>query len=324
MASPTSSTGPNEAKGVYTNVDELLRLRHLSRDLTLTMRKRSQALLEGSVRTRYRGRGMEFAEVRPYQPGDDIRTIDWRVTARVQAPYTKLFQEERERPIFVMVDQRSPMFFGSRFCFKSVYAAQIASVVAWIANHNSDRIGGLLFGDTRQADIRAKRSQHAVLELMHQLVDFNRALTGPVPPATSISLLDMLTETSRIARPGSLVILISDYHDFTPQCREPLSQLAKRSDVMALHVYDPLERQLPHAGQLAVSDGQQRMTLNVAAIAQSFEAAFDQHQTELRQSCATSGVQYVQAPVNQPLEGFVRDLFSPRRKTRHNSAGGSL
>jgi hypothetical protein len=89
-------------------------------------------------------------------------------------------------------------------------------------------------------------------------------------------------------------------------------------------VYDPLERQLPHAGQLAVSDGQQRMTLNVAAIAQSFEAAFDQHQTELRQSCATSGVQYVQAPVNQPLEGFVRDLFSPRRKTRHNSAGGSL
>lgn len=323
MASSTFSAGAAAPGGVYTSVDDLLRLRHLSRDLTLNMRKRSQALLEGSVRTRYRGRGMEFAEVRPYQPGDDIRTIDWRVTARVQSPYTKLFQEERERPIFVMVDQRSPMFFGSRVCFKSVFAAQIAAVVAWIANHNSDRIGGLLFGDTRQGDIRAKRSQHAVLDLLHQLVEFNRALSGPVPPASSTALLEMLTETSRIARPGSLVILISDFHDLTPQCREPLSQLAKRSDVMALHVYDPLERELPHAGQLAVSDGQQRLTLDVAAIAQSFQKAFDQHQAELRQSCATTGVQYVHAPVNQPLEGFVRDLFSTRRKTRR-SAGGAL
>ena len=322
-ALPSDSKNTANTTGVYTSVDELLRLRHLSRDLTLTMRKRSQALLEGSVRTRYRGRGMEFAEVRPYQPGDDIRTIDWRVTARVQAPYTKLFQEERERPIFVMVDQRSPMFFGSRLCFKSVFAAQVASVVAWIANHNSDRIGGLLFGDSRQGDIRAKRSQHAVLDLLHQLVEFNRALTGPIPPAGSIPLLDMLTETSRIARPGSLVILISDFHDFTQTCREPLSQLAKRSDVMALHVYDPLERRLPHAARLAISDGQQRLTLDVSTVAQPFQAAFERHQAELWQSCSNSGVQYVHAPISQPLEGFVRDLFSPRRKSRHNAGGAA-
>lgn len=315
--------GSHPAPGVYTSVEELLRLRHLSRDLTLTMRKRSQALLEGSVRTRYRGRGMEFAEVRPYQPGDDIRTIDWRVTARVQSPYTKLFQEERERPIFVMVDQRSPMFFGSQTCFKSVFAAHIAAVVAWIANNNSDRIGALLFGDTNQGDIRAKRSKHAVLDLLHQLVEFSCALTGPAPQETGTTLLDMLTETSRIARPGSLVILVSDFHDFGPACREPLSQLAKRSDVMAIHVYDPLEKQLPRAGRLAISNGLERLTLDVASVAEPFESAFQQHQNELRQSCNNTGVQYVHAPVNQPLEGFVRDLFSPRRKGRSGALGGA-
>lgn len=318
----TGQVAPRSA-GVYTSVDELIRLRHLSRDLTLRTRKRSQALLEGSVRTRYRGRGMEFSEVRPYQPGDDIRTIDWRVTARVQAPYTKLFQEERERPIFVMVDQRSPMFFGSKICFKSVFAAQVAAVVAWIANNNSDRIGALLFSDREQGDIRPRRTQHAVLDLLHQLVAFNHRLTSPVAPENSTNLRDMLTETSRIARPGSLVILLSDFHDFSPQCIEPLSHLAKRSDVMALHIYDPLERSLPAAGSLAISNGIDRVTVDVSTLREPFLTAFEQHQHQLRQSCNNTGVQYIHAPVNQTVEAFAQDLFSPRRQTRRTDGGKS-
>lgn len=325
MFRPTTNTRPpestgNQAAGVYISVEELLRLRHLSRDLTLNTRKRSQALLEGSVRTRYRGRGMEFSEVRPYQPGDDIRTIDWRVTARVQAPYTKLFQEERERPIFVMVDQRSPMFFGSQICFKSVFAAQLTAIVAWIAQNNSDRIGALLFGDKDQGDIRARRGQHAVLDLMHQLVAFNRRLQSPVAMEGGISLRDMLTETSRVARPGSLVILLSDFHDFTADCGEPLSHLAKRSDVMALHIYDLLERRLPNTGRLAISNGVDRLTLNVGAVSEPFEDAFDHRQHQLRQSCSNTGVQYVHAPMSQAVEPFAQDLFSPRRKKRGGSS----
>lgn len=315
-----ADTSTSRPAGVYTSVDELLRLRHLSRDLTLKTRKRSQALLEGSVRTRYRGRGMEFSEVRPYQPGDDIRTIDWRVTARVQAPYTKLFQEERERPIFVMVDQRSPMFFGSQVCFKSVFAAQVAAAVAWIANNNSDRIGALLFSDLEQGDIRARRTQHAVLDLLHRLVDFNHRLNNPVAPENSIALVDMLTETSRIARPGSLVILLSDFHDFSSECTEPLSLLAKRSDVMAVHIYDPLERSLPRSGRLAVSNGVDRVTLDVGALHEPFLSAFEQHQNQLRQSCNNTGVQYIHAPIHQTAEAFAQDLFSTRRKTRGGRA----
>lgn len=298
--------------GVYAQVDELLRLRYLATDLTLEARQQSRALLGGAVRTRYRGRGMEFAEVRPYQPGDDIRTIDWRVTARVQSPYTKLFQEERERPVFVVVDQRSPMFFGSSHAFKSAFAAKVASVIAWTAAANNDRIGALVFGDKDQRDIRARRGKHAVLDLLNQLHQFNRALQSPIAEQATLSMENMLTEASRIARPGSLVILLSDFHDLTPQCKEPLNMLAKRSDMMALHIYDLLEQQLPDLQQFSVSNGRDRLNVQVKRLAQSFRDEFAQKQREIQQTCINSRVQYVSAPVNQDFEFFVRDLFNTR------------
>lgn len=305
----TTSTLPD---GVYTQVDELLRLRHLAKGLTLEARQQSRALIGGAVRTRYRGRGMEFAEVRPYQPGDDIRTIDWRVTARVQSPYTKLFQEERERPVFVIVDQRSPMFFGSSHAFKSAFAAKLASVIAWTAAANNDRIGALVFGDEGQRDIRARRGKHAVLDFLNQLHEFNRDLLSPIARETTLSMEDMLTEASRIARPGSLVILLSDFHDFSPTCKEPLNMLAKRSDMMAVHIYDQLERQLPHVQQFAVSNGRERLQVMVKPLAKRFRDEFDSKQAEIKQTCINSRVQYINAPVNQDFELFVRDLFATR------------
>merc|ERR1711916_149956 len=124
---------------------------------------------------------MEFEEVRVYQPGDDIRTIDWRVTARTQVAHTKLFQEEREKPVLLVVDQRSNMFFGSQRCFKSVYAAHIAATLGWAAIYQNDRVGALVFGDDQQRDVRPKRSKHAQLSFLQQLVEFNHKLISPVP-----------------------------------------------------------------------------------------------------------------------------------------------
>lgn len=302
--------------GVHTSVEELLRLRSLAKDLTLDMRKQSRAIMGGAVRTRYRGRGMEFAEVRPYQPGDDIRTIDWRVTARMQSPYTKLFQEEKERPIFVMVDQRAPMFFGSKNTFKSVFTAQLATVIAWIASGNNDRIGALVFGDEQQKDIRARRGKHAVLDLIHQLDTFNKKLSTPIKPPNCISLTEMLAEVSRVARPGSLVLLLSDFHDFDDSSAEPLTMLAKHSDVSAIHLYDTLEQQLPPLNQLTVSNGQQRLSINTQQIAVNFKAAFEQKQAFIQQTCINSGVQYVNAAITTEIDDFIQDLFSSRNKKR--------
>lgn len=316
----------SQHQGVYCEVDELLRLRFLASGLTLEARKQSAALLDGSVRTRYRGRGMEFAEVRPYQAGDDIRTIDWRVTARMQAPYTKLFQEEHERPVFVMLDQRANMFFGSQSMFKSVYAARLAALIAWIAAQNNDRIGALIFGNSKQEDIRARRGKHAVMELLNVTAQFNQALSTPSMPADAPSLETMLDETSRVAKPGSKIVLISDFHDMDERCRKPLSHLAKRSDVLAIHNYDPLEKALPHNTWLKISDGENRMSVDTASLGEKFSQSFTQQHQYMQSLFPSNGVQYVHAPIDVDMAYFAADLFSAkqgRRNTRGVQGGAS-
>lgn len=314
---------PNMIDGVYTRVDELLKLRYLAQDLTLEARKKSSALAEGSVRTRYRGRGMEFAEVRPYQAGDDIRTIDWRVTARMQSPYTKLFQEEHERPVFVFVDQRSSMFFGSRNSFKSVFAAQLAALIGWIASRNNDRVGALIFGDHRQKDIRARRGKHAVLELLNQLSAFNNALRSPLQPENAIALPVMLQEAARIARPGSMVILLSDFHDFDDDCLQPLSVLARRSDVLAVHIHDELEKQLPANCTLTVTNRQQKLTLQTRNVADPFARTFVEHQNHIKATLRNRGIQYVNGTTPASLDKFARELFSGRKGKSRAIHGGT-
>lgn len=299
--------------GVYTSVNELLGLRHLAQGLALTARKESRALTDGNVKTRYRGRGMEFAEVRPYQPGDDIRTIDWRVTARVQSPYTKLFQEEHERPVFVLADQRSSMFFGSKTLFKSVFTAHLATMVAWIAQANNDRIGALVFGDNHQHDIRPRRGKHAVLDLINHLTDSNLQLNAQRRAPAANTLFKMLEDTSRVAKPGSMVILISDFVGFNDACKEPLAHLAKRSDVLAVHVYDLLEQSLPNAGLFAVSNAQQQLTVDAKKIGPSFHDHFERNRHLIRQAFINCGIQYVNAPLNMPFEEFIRDLFDRKK-----------
>ena len=137
--------------------------------MRLGRRNRALSVLAGPNKSNFRGRGIDFEEVRNYQPGDDIRSIDWRVTARTGTAHTKLFREERERPVLVAVDQRSSMFFGSSHCFKSVLAAQLASLLAWSALDAGDRVGGLVFNDASHREIRPRRSRKTVLALLSQI-----------------------------------------------------------------------------------------------------------------------------------------------------------
>ena len=156
-------------QGAYISLEQLIAARFNAKDLNLKQRRRALSLLAGASKTNFRGRGLDFSEVRAYQAGDDIRSIDWRVTARSGKPYTKLFQEERERPILVMVDQRQPMFFGSQHCFKSVMASYLAALLAWSGLQQGDRVGGLVFGNEQQQEIRPRRSRQSVLALMQLL-----------------------------------------------------------------------------------------------------------------------------------------------------------
>lgn len=319
--SPAKPPSPEPGSGVYVTVENLLQWRYLARDISLDTRKKSSAQADGDSKTHFRGRGMEFSEVRPYQAGDDIRNIDWRVTARTLQTYTKLFQEERERPVYLVVDQRSPMFFGSGQLFKSVYAAQLAAVIGWSAVNNNDRLGALVVGDQQQEDLRARRGKHAILALVNRLAEFNQRLTSPVGTAASTDMEAILTEIRRVARPGSAVFIISDFHDFDDSCTGLLAQAARHIDVTLFKLFDPLERQLPPRRELTLSNNQARLTVSTAepGFLDSYRQAFDQRHQQVQHASRQAGCRYTQLNIHEPLDQQIRELFVSRRERRKRS-----
>ncbi len=250
--------------GAWCDLDALIAARLDAQRLTPTPRSPALAQQSGGVRSPLRGRGLEFEEVRAYQAGDDVRAIDWRVTARSGRPYTRLFREERERPVLLLVDQRQPMFFGSRHCFKSVLATQLGALLAWSALARGDRIGGLVIGNDERSDLRPRHTRRALLHWLDTLHRFNHRLqrdtrlTGDAGESLQAALDDL----RHIARPGSAIYLISDFSGADqPDALRPLQPLARHCDIRALWISDPLERELPPPGRYAITDGGRRLLL---------------------------------------------------------------
>ncbi|MDJ0878640.1 MAG: DUF58 domain-containing protein [Halieaceae bacterium] len=300
------------ALGAYCELAELIEQRHPAGKLDLNQRKRALSLLSGPNKTNFRGRGIDFEEVRAYQPGDDIRTIDWRVTARTGTAYTKLFREERERQVLVCVDQRSNMFFGSRTCCKSVLAARLGALLSWAALQRGDRLGGLVFSEREHHEIRPRRSRRSVLGLLNALTAMNQAL--PLPPTENPqSFADMLAELRRIARPGSSLFLVSDFRGaLETSALEQLYQLGRHLEITALHCSDPLEQTLPDAGRYAVTDGESRVQLftGEARLRDSFADRFQAQLAELRQSLGKLGIPMIEASTAESPLGILQAYYA--------------
>jgi len=207
----------------------------------------------GGYVSRFKGRGMEFEEARDYQPGDDIRSIDWRVTARTGETHTKVFREERERPVFISVDNRPAMHFATRGVFKSVLAAKLAGLLAWAAQHHGDRIGGQIFTGSVCRELKPQNGKHAVLRFLNAIVcgsDFSRPVSeSATKVAPTITLEHVLARLMHHARPGSLVYIISDFRGINDQVESYLAKLSRHCEVVLIFVYDPLERHLPEKGR---------------------------------------------------------------------------
>ena len=195
---------------------------------------------------------MEFEDVRGYQPGDDVRNIDWRVTARTTVAHTRTFTEERERPVLICCDQRATMFFGSRVRFKSVQAANFASLLAWAALKRKDRVGGLLLGASATSEFKPRSGHRSVLTLLAGLNQLNHQLQRETSPG-GLALSEAITELRRIGKTGSTIFLLSDFYDLDQRCLQQLYELSRHNSVTAIAVYDPLERELPPAGIYSIS-----------------------------------------------------------------------
>lgn len=283
------------ANGAKTTLANLIGLRFGAARLNLFAKTKAQSILAGSVKSHFRGRGLDFEEVRHYQAGDDTRSIDWRVTARTGTAHTKLFREERERPVFVTIDQRHSMAFGSQRCFKSVQAAEIAALLSWAALKQSDRIGGLVFNDQQHEEVRPKRSQNAILQLLHQIDAFNNQLltnnsANQVVVESSNQINDMAFELRQIARHGSAVFIISDFQGFDESGVKQLYQLKRHNDVTAIIVSDPMEHQLPSKGGSVLTDGQRRFSIDLTS--QRFRNAFADRAHQRHQALKKNFIQY--------------------------------
>ncbi len=240
---------------------QLIEMRHRVREVQLFSGPGQRSPLIGLHHSKLRGRGVDFDQVRVYQAGDDVRNIDWRVTARTQEPHTKLFHEERERPIFILVEQSRQLFFGSATTFKSTMAAQVAALFGWATLEHNDRVGGLVFGDLEHYEIKPRRSKQSLLQLLNRLVRVNGALSTDSAPAAD-PLGSALRRAREVLRPGSLAIVICDERALSDAAEQQLRLLARHCDLLLLPISDPLDHALPAAGLLRFGLGEAELDID--------------------------------------------------------------
>lgn len=268
---------PAESEGVYVDLQELIRLKHQGQGFSFLPRQPVHSLLAGQKASKLRGRGLNFEEIREYLTGDDIRSMDWKVTARMRKPHTRVYTEERDRPTLLVVDQRMSMFFGSQNALKSVIAAQVAALAAWRVVGVGDRVGALVFNDTDIDEVRPHRSNRTVMRILDVLVSKNHALKASNPPKSNPGQLnEVLKLACRLAQHDTLVCMISDFEGSDELTQKLLTRLVQHNDVLAGMVFDPLEADLPKGGQLVVGDGE-------------LQLEFDSEDPELRNRYLTAG-----------------------------------
>jgi len=308
-----------QSNGVTLSTAELLRYQQLAKLFSLTPKRTPQARLAGSYLTKHKGRGMEFDEARHYQPGDDIRAIDWRVTARTGKTHTKIYREERERPVFLFCDFLPSMMFGTQLLTKSVQAAHICSLISWSAAALGDKVGALLFSQSHHKEIKPLTRKRAVLHVCHELIDVHTQGHQQIANKATDeqAFTDACARARRLARPGSLVYLVSDFQHLNSSAQQHLSQLSRHCEVRAVIVDDPIEHALPNTHtlqQVSVSDGthQQRWLLGDKKEQETYQHWRAQQNSEMENILKQANVSRYHISAGLPLDAQIQGMQRER------------
>ncbi len=295
-----------QSDGVNLGIKELIHYQVKTAILKLSPRKTVQAKLAGAYLAKTKGRGMEFDEARHYQAGDDIRAIDWRVTARTGKTHTKLYREEKERPVFVLTDLSSSMQFGTQFLFKSVQAAHLSALIAWSARKRGDRIGGLIFNQHQHIECKPFTRQKAVLSLLNGMIKVQKGSQNTAQDQEQITLANACARLRRLAHPGSLIFILSDFSQLDELAIQHIAQLSKHCEVIAHPISDPFEHQLPKVNmsqRVTLSDGHNRQQIVLGEkdtelqYSNQHQAHFNKIENTLKQCKA----QVIKIDAGQPL-----------------------
>ena len=274
----------------------------------------------GAYKALFHGRGLEFKEVRQYQSGDDFRLIDWRVTARTGQMHTKLFQQEKEQTLFLIVDGSPSMHFGSRKNFKWVLAAHIAAIFTWLAYDNGDRVSSVVYGDSDTLRfVTPGIGESSNLRLFHLLSDTEPQIQHKQPESDKNSkLYDAIQYLNPLVRSDSMVLILSDFRNIDDVTMKHLKILARRTDVAAIHLYDRLEKQLPKKGTFPVTNGFKTLFYNAGQknLNQQYQSLFELHFQELQRFFRKQGSILYSIGTHEDLVDSLRSITGSRTRIK--------
>jgi len=317
------------SNGVELAMAELLHYQNKTALIDLSARKNIHGQMSGNYLSRSKGRGMEFDEVRHYQTGDDIRAIDWRVTARTGKTHTKLFREELERPVLIATDLSTSMHFGSQLLFKSVQAAHLASLVAWHAKNRGDRLGGIVFNQHEHLELKPRSRKEGVLHYLHALTAMHLSqhksqydklnITDEPNAVAERYFSDNCARIRQVAKPGSLVYLITDAQQLkstsSPQQQDALrhlTQISQHCELVVCLINDPLEQELPKSTMklnVTLTDGSNRQQLTLGDT--NTEATYQKQAQSIYEQCSQlltkAGARVINFSAGQTLEQQLKD-----------------
>lgn len=297
--------------GVFVTLSELISIKRHANKVSYSVDAKAQR--PGLHKSKLRGRGIDFSEARNYQAGDEIRHMEWRITARTGRPHVKVYHEERERPVVICVDFNPSMYFGTQVAFKSVIAARLAAIIAWTSAKQGDRVGGFLFANDKHHEFIPRSRQAGVLPLLAKICDYSKDYKDKIFKS-SRTFSHALRRMRRVAKPGSIIVLISDFYNIDEHTERHLNNLRSHNDILAYHVCDPLELFPPPPGQYAVTNGKQDFLLdtNIDTVNVDYKNIFTTRLNMLQSLLKRQQIQYVQVTPNHDLQLLVRQTF-PRR-----------
>ncbi len=300
----SASAAGEDGDGIHVSLPELLAQKRFVPLLSFDTPGFSKAEGLGLHRSPFRGRGMEFDEVRAYHQGDDIRLIDWRVTARTGKTHTKLYREERDRPVLFLGDFRPRMHFGTRKAFKSVVAARILAALAWASREHGDKIGAIIMSSGHYFKIAPHRQMRRLMEVFNAVV----SAADDEGKAKGVLFSDALAELRRVSKNGGRVYIISDFYGFDEECKKHLTYISHHCDVVCIQVFDVLEETPPPPGTYRISDGSRSVTIYTddQKWRAEYEKLFVEPRRDLESFCKSRHIIYIALRTDKDMIQTVR------------------
>ncbi|BCP52670.1 hypothetical protein K32_12870 [Kaistia sp. 32K] len=316
MAAPTLVANKTSGSArAYVTLDELLRLRHSAKGFSFLPRQPVHSLLTGRHASRLRGRGLDFEELRHYYEGDDTRTIDWAATARLGSPHVRVFTEERDRSVLLLVDQRLSMFFGSKLMMKSVAAAEAAALSAWRVTSLGDRIGAIVYSEDRITELQPEAREKGVLPILHEVARQNAALKATDERAADPGLFnEALRRAARLVHHDGLVCVISDAYGADAETVKLVTKITAHNDVLAIFVSDPIEAELPALGRVIVGEGDNQIEVDSGstALRGRFAQSFSERRDSLESFSRKRTIPVLPIETGRDVSAQLRDLLGQR------------